>query len=212
MKANERVVLVGTKAVLVPYQVIHVPKYHTWMQNEELRALTASEELSLEEEYEMQRKWRVDEDKLTFIILARHEQADELETNTPEINPTDPRLHSLPMIGDVNMFFNGTPDDVDDFTAELEIMIAEPDYRRGGYATEALQLILRYATENIFPSDGLHLAHTLPLRIPVPSLVVRVGDTNTPSIRLFEKLGFTIVKHVKVFEEVEMRVSLVSSL
>ena len=31
-------------------------KYHTWMQNAELRELTASAELTLEQEYAMQRE------------------------------------------------------------------------------------------------------------------------------------------------------------
>ncbi len=31
-------------------------KYHTWMQSAELRELTASEELTLEQEYAMQRE------------------------------------------------------------------------------------------------------------------------------------------------------------
>jgi hypothetical protein len=44
-----------------------------------------------------------------------------------------------------------------------------------------------------------------PLRIPPSRLVTRISDTNIPSIRLFEKLGFVVTKRVEVFREVEMR-------
>ncbi|KIY72599.1 hypothetical protein CYLTODRAFT_434685 [Cylindrobasidium torrendii FP15055 ss-10] len=206
MKANEFTVLVGTRVALVPYDEMHVPKYHEWMQGEELRELTASEPLSLEEEYEMQRKWRVDPDKLTFIILARSKH-DGLPSGQQSVPPSDPRLAHLTMVGDVNVFLNGNIDEPDDeFTAELEIMIAEPTYRRGGFAIESLQLMCRYVTGNEFPADGPTLAECLPSTVRPTTLVARIGDTNTPSIRLFEKLGLTIVKNVKVFEEVEMRV------
>lgn len=37
-------------------------RYHEWMQGTELQQLTASEPLSLDEEFEMQEAWRNDAD------------------------------------------------------------------------------------------------------------------------------------------------------
>jgi hypothetical protein len=51
--------------------------------------------------------------ELTFIILAR--------TSDRELATTD--IPTLPMVGDVNIFLNGTPGD-QDFESEAEIMIA----------------------------------------------------------------------------------------
>jgi hypothetical protein len=50
-----------TKRGQVPYHADHVPLYNAWMQTPELLELTASEPLSLEEEYENQVSWREDE-------------------------------------------------------------------------------------------------------------------------------------------------------
>ena len=49
----------------------HLPNYHEWMQDPFLLEATASEPLTMEEEIEMQKEWRDDEKKCTFIILAR---------------------------------------------------------------------------------------------------------------------------------------------
>jgi len=73
MLLNRDVALVGDVAVLVPYRRQHVGTYHGWMQDERLLEATASERLSLQEEYDMQRSWRDDPDKCTFIVLARED-------------------------------------------------------------------------------------------------------------------------------------------
>ncbi|XP_045464150.1 N-acetyltransferase 9-like protein isoform X2 [Harmonia axyridis] len=109
MKLNENTKIIGTGVILVPYKKEHVLKYHTWMLSEDLRNLTASEPLSLEEEYIMQQTWHLDENKCTFIILDK-----EIYSQTKdEIGA---------MIGDTNFFFSN---ENEAFSAEAEIMIAE---------------------------------------------------------------------------------------
>ncbi|CAG9534596.1 unnamed protein product [Cercopithifilaria johnstoni] len=115
---------VGKKVILVPYRKRHVIKYHTWMEDEELRRLTASERLSLEEEYEMQAKWHEDNDKCTFIILAR----DLVDGGADEV---------ASMVGDVNIFINGS-------VGELTVMIAESKWRRKGLGEEAVRIMLSF--------------------------------------------------------------------
>ncbi|QRV90965.1 GNAT family acetyltransferase [Ceratobasidium sp. AG-Ba] len=185
MRLNENTAIIGQKVVLVPYRVEHVPKYHEWMTDPGLLELTASEPLTLEEEMDMQRKWREDNDKLTFIILARTRSAD-----SPEA------IRELPMVGDVNLFLKDA--EAEDGTvkkeAEVEIMIAEREYRRKGLAQETLGLFLNYVTQE-----------SLGLALSPYQLVVRIGTSNSPSRALFERLGFIVSKEVAVFDEVEMR-------
>ncbi|KAG9473639.1 hypothetical protein GDO78_004115 [Eleutherodactylus coqui] len=108
MRVNEDAVLRGQRVLLVPYEPHHVPRYHEWMKSEELQKLTASEPLTLEQEYDMQRSWREDGDKCTFIILDRGRW----DQGCPE---------DQCMVGDVNLFM---VDPENPSIAEIEIMIA----------------------------------------------------------------------------------------
>ncbi|KAM3909957.1 alpha/beta-tubulin-N-acetyltransferase 9 isoform 1-T1 [Leptodactylus fuscus] len=133
MRVNEDTVLRGHKVLLVPYEPHHVPRYHEWMKSEELQKLTASEPLTLEQEYEMQRSWREDGDKCTFIILERGRW----DGGCPE---------DQCMVGDVNLFM---VDPENPSLAEIEIMIAEPMSRGRGFGEEAVRLMLYYGATTL---------------------------------------------------------------
>lgn len=60
MRDNANLVIKGQRVLLVPYRWEHVPLYHAWMQDVTLQELTASEPLTLEEEYDMQLSWAHD--------------------------------------------------------------------------------------------------------------------------------------------------------
>ena len=64
MRQNWETQIRGNNITLVPYTEKHVNKYHEWMKSEELQHLTGSEPLSLQEEFEMQKSWRDDPDKV----------------------------------------------------------------------------------------------------------------------------------------------------
>ena len=91
MHINKHTNIAGPSAVLVPYRKEHVPQYNAWMQDPLLLELTASEPLTLEEEYENQISWQEDDGKLTFIIL---------DSSAGE-----------KMVGDVNLFLSEHEDE-----------------------------------------------------------------------------------------------------
>ncbi|XP_026172053.1 alpha/beta-tubulin-N-acetyltransferase 9 [Mastacembelus armatus] len=134
MKINENTLLDGHKVVLVPYNAEHVPRYHEWMKSPELQQLTASEPLTLEQEYDMQRSWREESDKCTFIILDKQQWAD---TSVEE---------EQCMVGDVNLFLT---DPTDLSLAELEVMIAEPSYRGKGIGKEVTRMMMCYGVTKL---------------------------------------------------------------
>ncbi|CAH1400507.1 unnamed protein product [Nezara viridula] len=103
------------------------------MESEELRKQTASERLSLEEEYEMQQTWLNDEEKCTFIVLDKKL----MEESNNEI---------VSMIGDANLYIRKDGENV---IGEIGLMIAEPSFRSCGRGSEAALFILRYGVENI---------------------------------------------------------------
>ncbi|KAG7222281.1 hypothetical protein INR49_027285 [Caranx melampygus] len=131
---NENTLLEGHTVVLVPYNAEHVPRYHEWMKSPELQQLTASEPLTLEQEYDMQRSWREDNDKCTFIILDKQQW---VEPGVEE---------EQCMVGDVNIFLT---DPTDLSIAELEIMIAEPSYRGRGIGKEVTRMMMCYGVTKL---------------------------------------------------------------
>ncbi|EFJ51959.1 hypothetical protein VOLCADRAFT_56363 [Volvox carteri f. nagariensis] len=163
MRINCNTSVQGKLVVLVPYRTEHVPFYHKWMQDPHLQEATASEPLTMEEEYAMQRSWAEDEDKLTFIVLDR---------NRPDTPGTG--FHGGAMAGDVNLFLTLGEEEGGRQAAEVEVMIAEEASRGKGLAKEALRLLMAYASREL----------------GVKRYVAKIHEVNHPSQRLFEGLGF----------------------
>ncbi|KFV58183.1 N-acetyltransferase 9, partial [Gavia stellata] len=120
MKINQNTVLQGKRVTLVPYTSAHVPRYHEWMQSEELQRLTASEPLSLEQEYEMQRSWRDDADSEDLNHFLRVDGSDE---QVPSVK--DPQW------------------------AESTHSPTEPSYRGRGFGKEATLMMMSYGVRNL---------------------------------------------------------------
>lgn len=173
MKHNADLVISGEKCVLVPYRRHHVVQYHEWMQDPELLAATASEPLSLEEEYAMQQTWAEDEHKCTFIVC------DPDFADTPGTGS-----HGGAMAGDVNLFLGS--DHEEPHTAEISIMLAEARSRRKGVSHEALRLVMAYAAQ----------------QLGVTKFRAKIDVSNEASQALFRQLGYRETKRVDVFHEV----------
>uniref|UniRef100_A0A0D9VQN7 N-acetyltransferase domain-containing protein n=1 Tax=Leersia perrieri TaxID=77586 RepID=A0A0D9VQN7_9ORYZ len=184
---------VGERAVLVPYLREHVPRYHEWMQDPALLEATASEPLSLDQEFEVHRSWILDPlstaphpavrfpssifpriGEHTFIVLDKELIDGEFVVGNP---------HTEAMVGDVNIYMND-PDDLQ--LAEIEIMIAEHKSRGKGLGQEAILTMMAFAVEKY----GIH------------TFRAKISESNTASLKLFRKLGFKDASYSAVFKEV----------
>jgi RimJ/RimL family protein N-acetyltransferase len=161
MRINEALAVQGERCRLVPYRAHHVPAYHAWMQDPAMLEATASEPLTLEEEFRMCDSWREDADKCTFIVEVDGEP-----------------------VGDVNLFLN---DSDDSCAAEIEVMIAVGSARRRGVAAEALALLQAWAAGAL----GLRTFRAKVGHANAPSLALfrgRLGYALVSSSTVFEEV------------------------
>ena len=166
MRANEALAVQGERCRLVPYCAHHVPTYHAWMQDPAILEATASEPLTLEEEYRMCESWRADTDKCTFIV---------------EVDGSP--------VGDVNLFLND-PDD--SRAAEIEVMVAVQTARRRGVAAESLALLQAWAAGAL----GLRTFRAKVGHANAPSLALfrRLGYALVSSSAVFQEVRAQLVR------------------
>uniref|UniRef100_A0A7N0VLX8 N-acetyltransferase domain-containing protein n=1 Tax=Kalanchoe fedtschenkoi TaxID=63787 RepID=A0A7N0VLX8_KALFE len=181
MTEKSGVSLEGERVIMVAYMRDHVPKYHDWMQSPQLLEATGSEPLTLDQEYQMQLSWLQDPRKQTFIVLDKELVLGEFAHGSPHVEA---------MVGDVNIYMN---DIEDSKVAEVEIMIAEPKSRDKGLGKEAVLMMMAFAVDNF----GIRLFR------------VKIGESNTASLSMFQKLGFVEVSRSEIFKEVTMELSVV---
>ncbi|CAD6441902.1 aa54acff-3cc5-479a-935c-c5b95d72b37a [Sclerotinia trifoliorum] len=145
MLINEHTAVYTNKVLLVPYEESHVITYHGWMKDEEIQQATASEPLSLDEEYAMQKSWRTDHDKLTFIICLPTDDTD----TASEVIRKDVSDAPRKMIGDINLFLTEADEDEEGCIGEIEIMIAESSARGNGLGRSAVLTFLEYLRRHL---------------------------------------------------------------
>ncbi|KAF3034699.1 hypothetical protein E8E12_005503 [Didymella heteroderae] len=217
MKINEFTSIIAPRVLLVPYSAHHVPTYHEWMKDEEIQKATASEPLTLDEEYSMQRSWRTDNDKLTFIVCTHPGEQRPSTSNSDPSSATqaitagkeDAPQH---MVGDVNLFLYDDEEDEEQspdehrprrVIGELEIMIARRDHQGKGLALETLRAFMSYIQSHL-PAISSEFAGAR--GVEWRYLRVKIDKDNARSLKLFERVGLVRTSaEPNYFGEVELR-------
>ena len=207
----------------------HLPNYHEWMQDPFLLEMTGSEPLTMEEEIQMQKEWRDDEKKCTFIILARdllnHDEVDgngekiEIPLVPSERFENDRKEKSFPklieqtlhaMIGDINLFLSEEDDynSDDEQNFQQQQMLQTNKEKVTAELTQA-ELDIMIAVEshrhkNLGTELALMMMYYGASALLLRRFYVKIKDTNHSSIKLFkEKLGFVECAYAECFGEYE---------
>merc|ERR1719230_301652 len=127
--------------------------------------MTCSEPLSFGEEVQMQQSWREDENKCTFIILAKELCSENLplmhDINFDETydEPGFISKTTQAMIGDINLFLSVEEISKENYEsdnsmgislfkkvkqAELDVMIAVKNFQGKGFGLEATWMMMLY--------------------------------------------------------------------
>lgn len=168
----------------------------------------------------MQRSWRQDADKLTFI--ACHPIS--TKSGTPiTLTPEDDSPAN--MVGDINLFLRVDDGDEGDappeIVGEIELMIAEKANQRKGYGRAALLTFIRYIVERqgpileefvsggcggVDPQTVRKVRASAGAELSFSCLSVKIDQENGRSLALFEELGFVKVSESpSFFGEFELR-------
>ncbi|GAB0146782.1 hypothetical protein EsHS_00007170 [Epichloe bromicola] len=218
MRVNEGTAIKASKVLLVPYEARHVPKYHSWMQDAAIQEATASEPLTLEEEYENQQSWRASHDKLTFIVCEPLGASSTAPSSTgvkAGVADANDRMR-----GDVNFFIHlddqspGEGDAAESagetarLRGEIDVMVAERGNWRKGHGSASVRCLLVYIWRNLrgilreyAAKEGTAAGGKM------VGLMAKIKEGNEGSRGLFGKLGFRQSGEVNYFGEVMMVMS-----
>ena len=183
----------------------------------------------MEEEIQMQKEWRDDEKKCTFIILARDLLSrDELDDNGEKIEiPSMPSEHiendgnenSYPklieqtlnaMIGDINLFLSEEDDynsDDEQNFQQQQIMLQTKTKAPVELTQAELDIMIAVEShrhKNLGQELALMMMYYGATALKLRRYYVKIKDTNHSSIKLFkEKLGFAECAYAECFGEYE---------
>ena len=205
------------------------------MQDSFLLDATASEPLSMEEEIKMQKEWRDDEHKCTFIILARDLLQGQGSPDFPRCpcdNGSSNERSSFPklieqtlhcMIGDINLFLSEEEEEEEELDEE-ESFRRQQNLQNGTQQVETKPPELTQAELDLMIAESSHrnkklgselalmMMHYGASQLNIRRFFVKIKDTNNSSLRLFkEKLGFVECAYAECFGEYELEVKMQSS-